>query len=546
MVQKISMSRRYLILIIACVLAGFSTGAFAVDESIRSEIIYRASFGRADDIKLLVEQGASPDQLNSNNVPIIAVAAVRNDPEAVNVIKTLLDLGANINAVDMNGQNALFYAAKAGNVDAINLLLQKNIDFQAVDAKGNNARSEAAAAGHQNVIDILDDFPKKHAQELLKQKNEAMLQQKEKDKQAVLKAAEDTKKAAQIEDTKKAAQVAQALQVVQTQEAEELVAITDKESKKVAEEKVKDATLSLTKTPEAVVNDTQVKEPFEIDEKKLEDAAIAQAEVTAAEVNKQSSSLTPDQQREFNAIIKHGIYNDTLNVDEEDPDSEEEAIIKHITPAEIPEENSEQGPAKASPKPAKKTPEELAAKAENAKQAREDIKRTQDEIERKRKKEIKAIAYEVAYHTCAFQYWVYVLQVRQSTELASEELTISIQTQKEAAESQQKKLLVDYHLPASFYDDITKSAQLRIYGQLNSMPSNRSRHENGIGKMDDMENRCEEIARQWGFPASYKSNPTAVPNDGKGANSRMMGHTNKRVNVPRPNPAPATRSVFIN
>ena len=442
------MSRRLPILIAICFLATFTTGAFAADESVRSEIVYRASFGRADDIKLLVAQGASPDQVNGNGTPILAVAAVRTDPEAANVIGALLDLGAHINASDPKGQNALFYAAKSGNVEIVNLLLERKIDLQAVDANGNNARAEAAAAGHQNIIDAMDAFVKKQALE----KNTAVKQQQE------LKADEAQKATA-------------------ASQAKALVAITDKQSKKIAEDKIKDASQSLEKTPEAVADG----EPFAIDEKKLE-----QANAPVAEEAPPTETFTPEQQRRFDSIIKHGL--------------------------EKPAEET----TKAPPAPPVKTPDDLAAE-----------KAARDAAEQKRKQDIKNMAYDVAYHTCAFQYWVYVLQVRQSTELGSEELTIAIQTQKDAAEAPEKKMISEYHLPPSFYANITNSAQLRIYDQLNSMASNRVRHENNVGKMDDMENRCEEIARQWGFPASYKANPSAVPNDGKSSNgkpSRPVGH----------------------
>ncbi len=527
MVLKSSMSRcsKYPILaILLCFgplsVVGIPTAGYGVEEAIRAEIVYRASFGRADDIRLLVDKGASPNQPNADGVPIIAVAAVRSDPEALNVIKTLIELHANINAADSKGQNALFYAARAGNVEVVNLLLAYKIDSLAFDANGDTVRTVATKAGHQDVVFALDDFAQNKNVRVNEIRKEMMLKKQQQKSDNVQKAANIEKALQQVATapatatspaaattpatvTATSPAVATSPATKETEKAPpaatepktaELVAITDKKSAAATQEKIESAAKLAAKTPEASVTDNGVQEPEEIDEKKLEMQAMEQHNQVLAQIGKEPDPLTPDQQKEFDAIIKNGA--DTQLDTPPLPANGENATFPMF---------AEAATSVATPALPAKTPEELAAEIETAHQETEKAQRLKEERDQLRKQELKNIAYDVAFHTCAFQYWAYVMQVRQSSELGSEELTISIQSHKDAAEVLQRKLVVDYHMPTSFYDNIISSAQLRIYSQLNGMPSNRMRHEHNVGKMDDMHVRCEEISRQWGFPARLKT-----------------------------------------
>ena len=99
---------------LACVA---STPLFAAESHTpQTEIIYRANLGRADDIKLLLKDGADANQKDDKGTPLICLAAGRADEESANVITVLLAAGADINAKDRGGQNALFYAARRNNV----------------------------------------------------------------------------------------------------------------------------------------------------------------------------------------------------------------------------------------------------------------------------------------------------------------------------------------------------------------------------------------------------------------------------------------------
>lgn len=84
----------------------------------------------------------------------------------------LVEEGADINKTNPRGQNALFYAAKAGNGEVVEYLLSKDIHYTAADPVGNNARIIAYQSGHSDIVDILDNFVRKRNDKISQQSKE--------------------------------------------------------------------------------------------------------------------------------------------------------------------------------------------------------------------------------------------------------------------------------------------------------------------------------------------------------------------------------------
>lgn len=143
------------------------------------EIIYRTNIGRADDVALLIKRGASPNEVNESGVPLLSLAANRLDAEGVNVVKVLLEAGADVNKKDKRGQTALFYTAKTGNKEIAEYLLKKGISYSTADNFGNNARNTAYQANKNNIVELLDGFIKNQNEESRRQYDEANKQLKE-------------------------------------------------------------------------------------------------------------------------------------------------------------------------------------------------------------------------------------------------------------------------------------------------------------------------------------------------------------------------------
>jgi len=126
--------------------------------NLRREIVYRVSLGRVEDVALLIKQGASVNALSDDDVPLVALAASREDAEGIKILKALLDAGADVGKVDKTGQNALFYAVRFGNREAVDYLLSKGIAYGVADSSGNTARSLAYDTGHSEIVGVLDQF----------------------------------------------------------------------------------------------------------------------------------------------------------------------------------------------------------------------------------------------------------------------------------------------------------------------------------------------------------------------------------------------------
>ena len=138
-------------------------------EALRGEIVYRTSLGRADDIVILLKQGASANAVSDAEIPIISLAASRTDDEGAKILKILVEAGADTSKTDAGGQTALFYAAKFGNVQAADYLLEKGTPYGATDNSGNTARSIAYDANHKDIVEIIDNFVRGKNEEAHKQ-----------------------------------------------------------------------------------------------------------------------------------------------------------------------------------------------------------------------------------------------------------------------------------------------------------------------------------------------------------------------------------------
>lgn len=145
----------------------------SAQKALRDEVIYRTNLGRSSDVKILIEKGASIDETNNSKVPLISLASSRSDSEGLQIVKMLVESGADINKADARGKNALFYAAKIGNKDIVEYLLANKIHYSAVDSAGNNARIIAYQTGNNEIVEILDNFVRGQNDVVKKQYEEA-------------------------------------------------------------------------------------------------------------------------------------------------------------------------------------------------------------------------------------------------------------------------------------------------------------------------------------------------------------------------------------
>jgi len=108
-------------------------------------------------IQVLLDHGADPNVSNEfGTTPLLFSAAqsVKGQAQPISgqVIKLLLQHGANVNAQAINGRNALMAAAGSGSIENVQILLAAGANPNLQSKNGDSALLEATARGHTDVV----------------------------------------------------------------------------------------------------------------------------------------------------------------------------------------------------------------------------------------------------------------------------------------------------------------------------------------------------------------------------------------------------------
>lgn len=109
--------------------------------------------GNAENVKLFLDAGISPDTRDESGSTMLMNAAIKND---FSIAQSLIDYGANVNARTNDGETTLMIAALLNAVDTVKILLAAGADLNARDNRGETPLTHARSHRHTEVTNILE------------------------------------------------------------------------------------------------------------------------------------------------------------------------------------------------------------------------------------------------------------------------------------------------------------------------------------------------------------------------------------------------------
>ena len=106
-------------------------------------------------IKILLDAGANPNYAEFNGCSALMLGAIFDDAE---LILQLCEHGAKPNATSTEGSTPLMAAAHFGNVNTIRTLIEKGANPQARDAEDQTALDIAKNRGHLGAVEFLSQY----------------------------------------------------------------------------------------------------------------------------------------------------------------------------------------------------------------------------------------------------------------------------------------------------------------------------------------------------------------------------------------------------
>jgi len=120
-------------------------------------LFWAAFSGRTDIVRALLEKGANVNAIDDSGKTALMSAAVRGHTDTV---RALLEKGADVNAKSKAGRTALMSAADLGQLDTVRVLLEQGADVDVKDRKGDTALRLAEKYKYSSIVALLRRAPR--------------------------------------------------------------------------------------------------------------------------------------------------------------------------------------------------------------------------------------------------------------------------------------------------------------------------------------------------------------------------------------------------
>ncbi len=102
-----------------------------------------------DVVKVLLENGADVNAVDDEKIAALHIAAKEG---YVDVARVLIQNGADVNAVDVRKLTALHYAGWKGHVDVVKVLMKNGADVNAVDSENQTALNYSVSSNFRGAV----------------------------------------------------------------------------------------------------------------------------------------------------------------------------------------------------------------------------------------------------------------------------------------------------------------------------------------------------------------------------------------------------------
>jgi ankyrin repeat protein len=123
------------------------------DEYGENPLNVAAVYGRVEVVRVLLEGGANVEWTNKHQATALHAAAYKGQ---LDVCRLLLDSGAKVNPVARWKLTPLHNAARQGHFSVVKLLVERGADVGLKNINGQTASDMARIDGHSDVADWLD------------------------------------------------------------------------------------------------------------------------------------------------------------------------------------------------------------------------------------------------------------------------------------------------------------------------------------------------------------------------------------------------------
>lgn len=127
---------------------------------INKQLILAAMSGNVNGVKEALAKGADVNSRGDAEDTALIVASyykINHPDNYQQIVKLLLNAGANVNAQDQFGNTAILFAARSGHLEIVEILLQAGADIFQTSKNGKTALSLSKERNHSEITTLLEN-----------------------------------------------------------------------------------------------------------------------------------------------------------------------------------------------------------------------------------------------------------------------------------------------------------------------------------------------------------------------------------------------------